>query len=226
MPASTAPDDEIRAIVALLKRLAAPRDADGGTPVAEPPPGVTLVIRDGRSIRGERRNEDAFSIQIAEKQRTAARLQQVGHPGDRPRRVAARARSPTKLADASPGSHTATFSTASRIRRSWLTYSGDYSGTPPQSADRRSRRERSAACSPNGRFQTGTMTRGRGFEVDAARSSTACSTSPVRTISPGRSTRAPAGRSGNTAASCRPISPTARRRRSIAASASSAIGCS
>src|SRR5689334_13205888 len=56
MPRSTATDEEIRSIIAHVKTLA---------PDARRM--VTLVTRDGREIAGERRNEDAFSIQIADR---------------------------------------------------------------------------------------------------------------------------------------------------------------
>jgi cytochrome c553 len=72
MPPSDAPDEEIRAIVAHLKSLAAPAPADNARANAERPQVVVLVTRDGRRIRGERKNEDAFSIQILD---TGGRLQ-------------------------------------------------------------------------------------------------------------------------------------------------------
>src|SRR5262245_24900610 len=66
MPSSTAPDEELRALVAYLKSLGpTAATADNARASVERPQFVTLVMRDGRRIRGERRNEDAFSIQIA-----------------------------------------------------------------------------------------------------------------------------------------------------------------
>src|SRR5262245_31599824 len=67
MPPSRASDDEIRALVAYLKSLAAPAaGGDAARAAAERPQRVTLVTKRGERISGERRNEDAFSIQIAE----------------------------------------------------------------------------------------------------------------------------------------------------------------
>src|SRR6186713_1328609 len=60
MPPSKAPDDELRAIVAFLKTLAAPAPgsaAGGGRGASPPAPGVTIVLRDGRQIAGTRRGE-------------------------------------------------------------------------------------------------------------------------------------------------------------------------
>ena len=73
MPSSRAGDAEIRAIVGYLKSLAPPATTDGAArAAAERPQPVTPVTTNGERIRGERRNEDAFSIQIAE---TSGRLQ-------------------------------------------------------------------------------------------------------------------------------------------------------
>ena len=68
MPASTATDEEVRAILAHLKALTAlpPPSERDGRPHADPATRVTLITNDGRQIHGERRNEDAFSIQIAD----------------------------------------------------------------------------------------------------------------------------------------------------------------
>ena len=68
MPASRDTDDEIRAIVGYLKSARHPPPSSAGLS-ARPTPNadlVTLTTNDGRVIHGERRNEDAFSIQIAE----------------------------------------------------------------------------------------------------------------------------------------------------------------
>ena len=67
MPPSPASDAELRAILAYLKALASPPPASAvyARPAANAD-AVTLVTNDGREIHGERRNEDAFSIQIAE----------------------------------------------------------------------------------------------------------------------------------------------------------------
>src|SRR5689334_13091217 len=67
MPPSRATDDEIRALIAYLKTLAAPPAAGENARAApERPQRVVLVTASGDEIRGERRNEDAFSIQIAD----------------------------------------------------------------------------------------------------------------------------------------------------------------
>ena len=63
--------DPTRPFVRRFRLSAAAGRADNAS-AAERPPVVTLVTRDGRQIRGERWNEDAFSIQIAE---TNGRLQ-------------------------------------------------------------------------------------------------------------------------------------------------------
>src|SRR5262249_23267639 len=74
MPPSHASDDDIRAIVAYLKALgpAAAPAGDAARVAAERPQRVTLVTAAGERVHGERRNEDAFSIQIAD---TNGRLQ-------------------------------------------------------------------------------------------------------------------------------------------------------
>ena len=67
MPASRNSDDEIRAIVGYLKVLATPPPSSAA--YMRPNPNadlVTLTTNDGRVIHGERKNEDAFSIQILE----------------------------------------------------------------------------------------------------------------------------------------------------------------
>ena len=58
----------LRAILGYLKALATPPPAVRGLWTAERPTpiAITLITNDGREIHGERRNEDAFSIQIAE----------------------------------------------------------------------------------------------------------------------------------------------------------------
>ena len=62
----------------LLKVLATPPPSSAA--YVRPNPNadrVTLTTNDGREIHGERKNEDAFSIQIARARRTAAGLLQV-----------------------------------------------------------------------------------------------------------------------------------------------------
>jgi len=155
MPRSTASDDDIRSIIAHLKTLA-----------PDPRQTVTLVLRDGREVRGERKNEDAFSIQIAD---TTGRLQgflkrdlrdvRRGESGASPIVIPAGAKTggaPTVVyRDLREG-----LKDPSR----WLSFHGDYS------AQRHSPLTRVTPANV-GRlaaewtFQTGTLTRGRGFEA-------------------------------------------------------------
>jgi alcohol dehydrogenase (cytochrome c) len=165
MPPSRASDAEIRAIVAYLKSLAPPA-ADGAAAraTAEPPQRVTLVTRSGARIHGERRNEDAFSIQIAE---TGGRLQ--GYlKGDLKEIV--RGGTPDEAGSADGGRPPDRGVTYRDILDGlkdpsrWLTFSGDYSGRrhSPLTQIARDNVDRLA---PEWTFQTGTMTRGRGFEA-------------------------------------------------------------
>jgi alcohol dehydrogenase (cytochrome c) len=168
MPPSDATDDEIRAIVAFLRTLASPGSPSASTP-ADRPQRVTLFTRDGRKIEGERRNEDAFSIQIID---TSGRLQ--GYPKTNLREIAREEIAPAARVGAADESGW-TGSTGITYRdivdglkdpTRWLTYSGDYSGRrhSPLTQITPSNVHRLA---PEWTLQTGTMTRGRGFEATA-----------------------------------------------------------
>jgi alcohol dehydrogenase (cytochrome c) len=163
MPRSTATDDEIRSVITHLKTLA---------PDARPI--VTLVMRDGREIRGERKNEDAFSIQIAD---ADGRLQ--GFLKEDLREVRPSARGSTSSPRAGPGIDIARVEPVEARAGGityrdllgglndpsrWLSYHGDYSGQrhSPLTQITPDNVSRLAA---EWTFQTGTMTRGRGFEA-------------------------------------------------------------
>jgi alcohol dehydrogenase (cytochrome c) len=162
MPPSNASDSELAAIVAFLKTLAPSAAVSGpgggrGGPVPQP---VTLVTRDGRRVYGTRRSEDAFSIQIEDQ---AGRLQgflkrdlqEVMRDTAPPTPAAAR---PT--AGVTPHDLLAGLSDPSR----WLMFSGDYTGRrhSPLTQINPANVHRLAT---QWTFQSGTMTRGRGFEA-------------------------------------------------------------
>ena len=66
MPSSTAPDDQLWALVAYLRSASGtPAVRASASLVAGLEP-VTLVTRDGRRIRAVRKSEDAFSVQVME----------------------------------------------------------------------------------------------------------------------------------------------------------------
>ena len=166
MPPSMAPDDELRAIVAFLKTLAAPAPgaaAGGGRGASPPAPGVTLVLRDGRQITGTRRGEDAFSIQIED---TQGRLQ--GFAKSAVQEIVREAGPAPRAREAHPAVTARDILDGLADPSRWLTFSGDYSGR---------RHSPIAQITPANvhrltaqwTFQSGTMTRGRGFEVDGAR---------------------------------------------------------
>ncbi len=159
MPASDASDEELRILVAYLKTLAAP--AAGAAPARVPV--ATLVLRDGRHVTGAVRNEDAFSIQMLE---YGGRLQ-----GYLKADISEIARS-VRPANGDESSR-ASFGGGLTYRdilaglshpAIWPTFSGDYTGRrhspltqiTPQNVHR---------LAAQWAFQTGTMTRGRGFEA-------------------------------------------------------------
>jgi alcohol dehydrogenase (cytochrome c) len=148
MPRSTATDEEIRSIVAHLKTLA---------PAARQM--VTLITRDGHAIRGERRNEDAFSIQIAD---TDGELRGFLKKDlrDVTREDAHASTSSLRAGGITYRDLLAGLKDGSR----WLTFSGDYTGQrhSPLTQITPDNVSRLAA---EWTFQTGTMTRGRGFEA-------------------------------------------------------------
>ena len=161
MPPSTAPDEDLLAIVAFLKTLApAPAGAAAGGRGAAPAPSwVTLVLRDGRRITGMRRGEDAFSIQLED---TQGRLQ--GFLKDAVQEVVREAAAAARARAAHPLITTRDISAGLADPSRWLTFSGDYSGRrhspltqiSPGNVHR---------LAPQWTFQSGTTTRGRGFEA-------------------------------------------------------------
>jgi alcohol dehydrogenase (cytochrome c) len=158
MPPSTAPDDELRAIVAHLKTLAAPAAA-GGTPQRPPLPMVTLVLRDGRRLNGELRNEDAFSIQIAD---AAGRLS--GHLKSNLREIVRNSAPATSHVVPPSGIGYRDLLDGLKDPTRWLTFSGDYTGRR-HSPLKQITTENVHRLAAQWTFQTGTMTRGRGFEA-------------------------------------------------------------
>jgi alcohol dehydrogenase (cytochrome c) len=161
MPPSGATDADIRAIVAYLKSLAPPAaPSDTARPPAERPQQVTLVTSAGDEIRGERRNEDAFSIQIED---ANGRLQGYLKKDLRTVERASDAPSIVRRASAPAVTYRDILDGLKDPSR-WLTFSGDYSGRrhSPLTGIMRDNVDRLA---PEWTFQTGTMTRGRGFEA-------------------------------------------------------------
>ena len=161
MPPSMAPDDELRAIVAFLKTLAPPTgDAAGGRGAPPPPPpAVTLVMRDGRRISGTRRGEDAFSIQIEDMQ---GRLQ--GFLKEGLQEIVRDAEPATRAREAHPPVTSRDILGGLADPSRWLTFSGDYSGrrhSPLTQISPANVRRLAAQWT----FQSGTTTRGRGFEA-------------------------------------------------------------
>ncbi len=160
MPPSTAPDEELRAIVAFIKTLApaAPASpAAAGRGAVNAPQPVTLVTRDGQRISGVRRGEDAFSIQIED---SNGRLQ--GYLKDGLQEIVREARpSDGGVAPARVASSDILAGLTEPSR--WLTFSGDYSGRrhSPLTQLTPANVHRLAA---QWTFQSGTITRGRGFE--------------------------------------------------------------
>ena len=160
MPPSTATDAELGAILGYLKALASPPPASAvySRPAANAD-AITLVTNDGREIHGERRNEDAFSIQLAE---PGGRLRGYLKSGVR---TIIRGK-PGKPAAADPllGVTYRDLLDGLKDPGRWLTYSGDYTGQ---------RHSPLAQITPQNvsglkhewTFQTGTTTRGRGFEA-------------------------------------------------------------
>ena len=164
MPPSMAPDDELRAIMAFLKTLAAPAPgaaAGGGRGASPPAPGVTIVLRDGRQIAGTRRGEDAFSIQIED---TQGRLQ--GFAKSAVEEIVREIGPVPRAREAHPVVTARDILDGLADPSRWLTFSGDYSGR---------RHSPIAQITPANvhrltaqwTFQSGTVTRGRGFESTA-----------------------------------------------------------
>ena len=160
MPPSTASDAELRAILSYIKALATPPPASAvySRPAANAD-AVTLITTDGREIHGERRNEDAFSIQIAE---PGGRLR--GYLKSNIRTIVRGKPGSPASTDPLPGVSYRDILDGLNDPGRWLTYSGDYSGrrhspltqVTPQNV---------GGLKHQWTFQTGTTTRGRGFEA-------------------------------------------------------------
>src|SRR5438067_1667210 len=163
MPPSAATDEEIRAIVAYLRTLAAPPPAAGETARATPerPQRVVLVTASGEDIRGERRNEDAFSIQIED---DGGRLRGFLKKDlrDIVRGDAARGAPARDRAGVDPGIGYRDLLDGLKDPSRWLTFSGDYTGRR-HSPLTQITRENVGRLAAEWTFQTGTVTRGRGF---------------------------------------------------------------
>ncbi len=153
MPRSAATDEEIRSIVSHLKTLA-----------PDVRQIVTLVTRDGGEIHGERKNEDAFSIQIAD---ATGRLQGFLKRDlrDVRRGDAAGAFHPTPPKPTSPPGITyRDLLDGLKDPSRWLSFHGDFTAQrhspltqiTPANVGR---------LTAEWTFQTGTLTRGRGFEA-------------------------------------------------------------
>ena len=160
MPASRNSDDEIRAIVGYLKELATPPPSSAAYLRANPNANlVTLTTIDGRVIHGERKNEDAFSIQIVE---GGGRLQ--GYFKSSLKNIVRGERAPAAKTDPAPGVTYRDILGGLKDPSRWITFSGDYSGQ---------RHSPLTGINPGNvaglrhewTFQTGTTTRGRGFEA-------------------------------------------------------------
>jgi alcohol dehydrogenase (cytochrome c) len=160
MPPSTASETELRAILGYVKALASPPPASAvySRPAANAD-AVTLVTNDGREIHGERRNEDAFSIQVAE---PGGRLR--GYLKSNLRSILRGKPGTPAASDPLPGVTYHDILKGLEDPGRWLTYSGDYTGRrhspltqiTPQNV---------SGLKHQWTFQTGTTTRGRGFEA-------------------------------------------------------------
>jgi alcohol dehydrogenase (cytochrome c) len=124
MPPSTASDAELRAILGYIKALASPPPASAvyGRPTPDAD-AITLTLNDGREIHGERRNEDAFSIQLAQ---AGGRLQ--GYLKSNVRSIVRGKPGKPALADRLPGVSDRDILDGLKNPERWLTYSGDYTG--------------------------------------------------------------------------------------------------
>ena len=160
MPPSTASDAELRAILGYIKALATPPPASAvyARPAANVD-AVTLVTNDGREIHGERRNEDAFSIQIAE---PGGRLR--GYLKSNVRNIIRGKPGTPAAVDPLPGVTYRDILAGLTDPGRWLTYSGDYSGQR-HSPLKQVTPQNVGGLKHQWTFQTGTTTRGRGFEA-------------------------------------------------------------
>ncbi|MGH9218842.1 MAG: PQQ-dependent dehydrogenase, methanol/ethanol family [Vicinamibacterales bacterium] len=160
MPPSNLSDAELQAMLAYLKALSKPPPPSAvySRPIANAD-AVTLITTDGRAIHGERRNEDAFSIQIAE---PGGRLR--GYLKSNIRSIVRGQPAPAAAVDPLPGVTYRDVLDGLKDPGRWLTYSGDYGGQrhspltqiTPQNV---------SGLKHQWTFQTGTTTRGRGFEA-------------------------------------------------------------
>lgn len=159
MPASRNTDAELQAIVAYLKALGSP--AESSAALVRPNPAANLVrltTNDGRQIYGERRNEDAFSIQILE---NGNRLQ--GYLKSTLTDITRGERAPSAATPA-PGIGYGDILEGLTDASRWLTFSGDYTGRR-HSPLTQIHTGNVANLKHEWTFQTGTTTRGRGFEA-------------------------------------------------------------
>ena len=103
---------------------------------------VTLTTTDGRVIHGERKNEDAFSIQIVE---GGGRLQ--GYFKSSLKNIVRGERAPAAKTDPAPGVTYRDILGGLKDPSRWITFSGDYSGQrhSPLTADQSGQRRRSQA---------------------------------------------------------------------------------
>ena len=165
MPPSAVSDDDLRAIVAYLKTLApAPQNAgDNARAAPERPQRVLLVTASGERVRGERRNEDAFSIQIAE---DGGRLRGFLKTDlrDIARGDVAKDAAPADRGRVDAGASDRDLLEGLNDPARWLTYSGDYTGRR-HSPLAQITAENVGRLAAEWTFQTGTLTRGRGFEA-------------------------------------------------------------
>jgi len=166
MPPSDLQDDQLRALVAYLKTLApaaTAANAAGGRGAPLPAAIATLVMRDGRHISGEVRNEDAFSIQMLE---YGGRLQ--GYLKEDISEIARSRRPATEAEPSVPpiGPRLAYRDILAGLSDPtiWPTFSGDYTGRRHSPLTQITPANVSRLV-PEWAFQTGTTTRGRGFET-------------------------------------------------------------
>jgi alcohol dehydrogenase (cytochrome c) len=162
MPPSRNTDAELRAIVSYLKALGAP--AESSAALVRPDPTVNLVrltTNDGRIIFGERRNEDAFSIQILE---SGNRLQ--GYLKSTLTDITRGEAAPRSLGEGGrgPGVTYRDILDGLKDPSRWPTFSGDYTGRR-HSPLTQINPGNVARLKHEWTFQTGTTTRGRGFEA-------------------------------------------------------------
>ena len=162
MPASSASDAELQAILRYLKALSKPPPPSAVYGRPDPnADAITLVTTDGREIHGERRNEDAFSIQIAE---PGGRLRGYLKSGIRDIVRGSPEPATPSAVDPLPGIADRDILDGLKDPGRWLTYSGDYTGQR-HSPLKQITPQNVWGLKHQWTFQTGTTTRGRGFEA-------------------------------------------------------------